>query len=180
MAPIELHSRARLAYELGRLRAAAPLALPALLVAAAALFIGRPPALVASVCAGLAVLSVALVFARSHHRPAVRLGLLAGVAPLVLPFAVRSFGHLCTGGACMELCLPTCLVAGLLAGLLVGFRAADAAAGRLSFGLVAALIAGLAGALGCTLVGSAGVLGMIAGLALGSAPLLLREQLSRG
>jgi hypothetical protein len=178
MAPTDLEARARRVYEVGRARWASGFALLALPLLAVAWLIGRPPVLVASVGAALVAVSAGLAFARTKHEPAILVGLLAGVPPLLLPFIVKSCGHFCAGGSCMAYCLPACFIGGALAGMLVGMRAAEAGS-RWTFGGIAMLVAGLAGVLGCTLAGGAGVLGMIAGLVLGTTPLLLRAEVRR-
>jgi hypothetical protein len=174
MAPTDLELRARRAYELGRLRHASWLLLPVALLAALALLIGRPPPLVAAVSALLACAAIGLAFARTEHHRAALAGLVAALPPLLLPFAVRAFGQVCTGEPCSNWCLPACLGGGALAGVLIGLRAAGLSRGRWSFCAVALLVAALGGSVGCTLAGGAGVVGMLAGLAAGSAPLMLR------
>ena len=88
MEPIELRHRARRAYELGRARLGAKAAGAALLIAAAAVALGRPPELTALLCAALALLA-----AREEH--GAREFLLAGTAVAAV---TASFG--CTlGGA---------------------------------------------------------------------------------
>ena len=176
MAPTDLEARARLAYELGRLRDSAQLALLVLPLAALALFIGRPTPLVAGVSAVLACAAAGLAFARTQHQRAVLAGLCAAVPPLLLPYAVRAFGHLCTAEVCTNWCLPACLGAGAIAGVFIGLRTAGQSRGRWSYCLVALLVAALGGSLGCTLAGTAGIWGMMAGLAAGTMPLVLRAE----
>src|SRR6266852_2237725 len=60
MEPIELQVRARRAYELGRARLGAKAGAAALLIAAAAIALGRPLDLTALLSAALAVLAAAL------------------------------------------------------------------------------------------------------------------------
>ena len=111
-----LHSRARRAYELGRLRTALRVAPFVLLALAAALLCGRPLDVCSALCAVLLPLSVGLVFLGGSAGRAVRPGLLAGFAALALPLLVRTAGHACMGPACMILCLPSCVLGGALAG----------------------------------------------------------------
>jgi hypothetical protein len=98
-----------------------------------------------------------------------RIGLWAGLPPLVLPVAIRTTGHFCSADLC-DLYPAMCLVGGVLGGVLLvqrGSRGLDAP------GLAAAgLVAGLAGFLGCMVAGFGGLIGLVLGLGLGAAPLL--------
>ena len=88
-------------------------------------------------------------------------GLLAGSVPLVLPLLLRAAGHCCIGGACWSLCMVGCIGGGLLAGIAIGLRAAAEREERATFLLVATLVAGLTGVLGCAMAGASGIAGMV-------------------
>ncbi|MDI1450380.1 hypothetical protein [Polyangium sp. 6x1] len=168
----ELAARARRAYEVGRLRSAAPILVYLAPVVALALVGGNAElAWTVGVGAALGVFAVGLLFRGGALGRAVRPGLMAGVIPLVAPLVLRATGHCCMAGACSPLCLPVCTSAGLVAGIMVGLRAASENDGRRSFTLSASVIAALMGALGCMGMGLGAVGGMAVALALGSAPL---------
>jgi hypothetical protein len=117
-------------------------------------------------------LAVALGFRGGIAARAVWPGLAAGFVALALPLFIRVFGHACFGPACMSLCLPACALGGAISGVAVGVRARHESA-PLAFIAPAMLVAGLTGAMGCSLGGTFGILGMIGGLVAGGAPLLL-------
>ena len=99
-------------------------------------------------------------------------GLLAGAVALACPVLMHTLGHVCLGPSCMMLGLPACILGGAAAGVLIASRAArDESGGR--FLLAAGAVAGLMGALGCSLAGAAGVLGMVAGTVAAGAPALV-------
>lgn len=99
-------------------------------------------------------------------------GLVAGTVALACPVLLHTVGHACLGPSCMMLGIPACVVGGAAAGALIASRAAGEESGG-RFLLAAATVAGLMGALGCSLAGAAGVLGMLAGIVLAGAPTLL-------
>ena len=168
---VNLEVRARRAYELGRLRWSLRL-LPLLAAAgAAALACGRPAGLCCAMLAALAPLAVGLAYAGGPGGRAVGPGLLAGSFALALPLAVRTIGHVCASDVCMSLCLPSCVAGGGIAGALLALRAAKEQGGAL-FIASGLAIAGLMGALGCTLAGAGGVIGMAAGALAAGAPVL--------
>lgn len=166
-----LEARARRAYEWGRLRWSlrpAPLILAA---AAAALACGRPLSWTCALAGLLLPLSIALSFAGGAGGRAVMPGLLAGAVALACPVLMHTVGHVCLGPSCMSLGLPACIAGGAAAGVLIASRAAQEEGGH--FLLAAVAVAGLMGALGCSLAGAAGVLGMLAGTVAAGAPTLL-------
>ncbi|MGE5048433.1 MAG: hypothetical protein ACM3PC_07710 [Deltaproteobacteria bacterium] len=168
---LALEARARRAYEWGRVRASLRLAPVVFAGAAAALACGRPLWSTCAVAGVLLPLALGLSIGGGTGGRAVIPGLVAGTVALACPVLMHTVGHACLGPACMTLGIPACIVGGAAAGALIASRAArEESGGRF---LVAALsVAGLMGALGCSLAGAAGVLGMLAGLALTSAPIL--------
>jgi hypothetical protein len=166
-----LAARARRAYEVGRLRWSLRLA-PAVAAAfAAAVACGRPLDLCFALGAAALLLVVGLSFAGGEAGRAAAPGLVAGGFALVLPLAVRTLGHLCIGDACMSLCLPSCVAGGAIGGCFLALRAAREERGGV-FIAAAVAVAGLLGALGCTLAGLSGVAGMIAGVFVAGTPVL--------
>jgi hypothetical protein len=172
MAPNELRSRARRAYELGRVRRALRFSPFVLAAAAIAVACGRPPGLSCGLAGALWPLVVGLAFAGGSAGRAVVPGLLAGSTALAMPLLVGTVGHALLGPSCMVLCLPACVLGGALAGALIGALAAKEDR-EAPFVLSALAVAGLTGALGCTMVGLAGVGGMLAGALAAGAPVLL-------
>jgi hypothetical protein len=167
-----LEVRARRAYELGRLRWSLRVAPFVLIAAGAAMACGRPPG--ASCALGVCILALAtgLGFAGGGAGRAVLPGLVGGSAALAMPLLVGTVGFACIGQACMSFCLPACVLGGAIAGALIGVRARREERGA-SFVLPALLLAGLTGALGCTMAGVAGVVGMVAGALVAGTPVLL-------
>jgi hypothetical protein len=169
-------NRARRAYEMGRLRSAAVRALVVVPIAALMLWMHPGP----QTWALLAVLAAAvlmLLWRGQAYGRAATTGLLAGAVPLVAPALVRS-GHCCVGGLCTTICMVACVGAGVCAGGVVALRAGQEEGGHGHFLVSAALVAGLTGALGCTIMGAAGILGMLAGLLVASVPVAVRDALA--
>jgi len=173
MEPIELRHRARRAYELGRARLGAKAAGAALLIAAAAVALGRPLELTALLCAGLAVLVAALAFRGGASGRAVRAGLLAGTGAMLLPVALMTAGCSMFGPACMRFCLPSCVVAGGAMGAGLALFAAREEHGAREFLLAGAAVAAVTASFGCTLGGAAGVFGMALGTVAAGTPVWL-------
>ncbi len=177
MAPIEqtsIRGRARRAYELGRLRWSLMRSLcvaPFLLAALA------PRQQLATTAASVALLFAVAVALSFYGRAAGRAlfpALAAGLVPLAAPLGMCVLGHACGSARCMSLCLPACCVGGLVAGAIVAARArkeANLDERRLFLGAACVLVA-LTGAIGCTVAGAAGVLGMMGATLLASAPAL--------
>jgi hypothetical protein len=172
MSDLVLETRARRAYELGRLRWSLRIVPFVLAAAGAALAGGRPLAESGALCLTLLPLAVGLGFAGGSMGRAVVPGLKAGSFALALPLLVRTLGHACIGPACIPYCLPASVVGGAIAGALIASRAVGEER-ETPFLLAALVLAGLMGSLGCTLAGFAGVAGMLAGTVLGGAPVLI-------
>jgi hypothetical protein len=168
----DLEQRARRAYELGRIRNALPVL--ALIVPATALSLSCCPLPGASlVCGGLlSALCVGLLWYGRAPGRAVWPGLATGLLPFLTPLALHATGHACAPGDC-ALMPAACVSAGLLAGALLGFVLTRFPENRRPSLFAAAVVAALAGSLGCVLMGASGVAGMSAGLVAGAAPVLL-------
>jgi hypothetical protein len=161
---------ARRAYELGRLKLGlrtAALAIPMLGLSVAA---GGKPATTALAGAALVVLSVYFRWRGQAWGRGVLPGLIAGSLPLVLPPLLRSSGHFCMGGGCWSVCMIGCVLGGALAGMTIGIASAAEKQQRTAFLLSASLVAGLAGVLGCSIVGAAGITGMAIAVIASSLP----------
>jgi hypothetical protein len=164
----DLTARARLGFELGRLRWALARGAAAAGVAAVALAGCPSPAAPAACAAGLGVLVAGCLWRGGAWGRGARLGFFAGLTPCLLPAAARAT-HLCNGSMCLT--LPNvCLAAGVVAGLLLGWLGLRLP-GHLDreFWLAAAAAAVLAGATGCLAAGLAGLGGMALGLLAGAA-----------
>lgn len=174
----ELETRARRAYEIGRIQAAARgVWLLAPMTLLACLRCGQP-ALSLTTGALLFAAVFGLLWRGRAWSAAVTPGLLAGAVPFLLPLLVGYTGHVCVGGVCFALCMPPCLIGGLVAGFVLGLRAARMDEGRGAFLLAGCLVAALEGALGCAPAGIGSLLGMAAGVVVISAPLGLTLRLS--
>ncbi len=104
-------------------------------------------------------------------------GVLAGLIPLSLSLAAN-LGHGCAAGHCSTLCLPACSLGGVVAGFIVSTYAVRQGHG-MAFFAGAALVSVLTGAMGCSCIGSSGVVGLVAGFAAGLLPQLARKIFAR-
>jgi hypothetical protein len=164
-----LRLAARRAYELGRLRGslrmgavAAGLALPGLLYC-------RANALAAICFAGLALVVIAGRIRGEGYEEGVRVGLLAGVLPCLIPAAL----HIVNPAACAALYTNRpwlCAAGGVAAGVILGLISKTAEG--LPFWASAIVALGFASALGCIPAGALGFAGLVLGVIAGSAPVL--------
>jgi hypothetical protein len=163
-----LERRARRRYELGRLRRAVLGALPLLVLGGVALCLTQRPT--STLCFGLGALAAAvgMLWYGQTAQQAVLPGLSAGLLPLVLSLCANQIHH-CGANGCSSLCAPACTLGGTLAGLLVMSVARRRGLG-LGFVLGASGVALLTGAMGCTCIGSAGLVGLGVGYGLGLLP----------
>jgi hypothetical protein len=178
MSDAHLQARGRWMYEVGRARWASHVlafVLPLLLLAEV---IGRPTVLVVALGAPLSVLAFGLAMVHERYARAVLAGVLAGLPALLVPLSMRCVGVVRVAGAAIDPCLPASFVSGVLAGVFVSLRALDEKP-RLFFWLAAVGVTALTGTLGCIVAGSAGVLGLMAGVVVGTAPVVLRTELRR-
>jgi hypothetical protein len=174
MKQTELLGRARRAYERGRARRAARVAGFVLPMIGVSLVCCEKRGV--TLVAGTLLLAAAVGFQwrGGAWARAVGPGLLAGALPLLMPLAA---GVACGTGsaACARYGWPVCVLSGLLAGTIVVRHALrQQNDDRRTFLAAAGALALLAGSLGCVLVGLGGVAAMGAGLALASAPAVLR------
>jgi hypothetical protein len=159
-------SRARRAYEHGRLRWALARAAAAAGAASLALAGNPAPGVPAACAVALGAVLAACLWRGGAWARGARLGYLAGLAPCLLPAIFRA-AHLCDGGHCFTL-RGVCLTAGIAAGLLLGALGPRLQGGFRTWAAAAAA-ALLAGAIGCAAMGFAGLAGMTLGLLAGAA-----------
>ncbi len=170
-----LRARGLRAYETGRVRMAARVAL--ILIPAAAVCLldarGRPA------CACLSVLLLGLaVWLRWRDRrgmEAVTTGLLAGSIPLAAGLVLSRFDVHCGSAGAAFLCTAFAALLGIGAGALIAVREARQR-DRFWSWFTAGTIAALAASLGCLRLGVLGVVGVAAGMAVGmTATILVRR-----
>jgi len=164
-------TRARRAYEAGRLRAATFAALPLLPLVALASSCCAAPAQVIATGGALVAAVIALRWRGEQFGAGVTPGLLAGLVPLSVPVAGRIGLPLCGLAGC-DLSPAICAFGGLAGGVLLGFLAPPPRAGRLTPFVVACLVAGMTGAVGCLIYGLIGPVVMAGGLLVGALPLV--------
>lgn len=158
-----LRAQARQHYELGRLRAGLRFGLWTLPMVGVSLWSNGWSSATCFVGLLLFVGVVALWWRGMAWGQAIRPGLLAGIAPLMIPILLRTQGPCCTGDACWSVCMASCIAGGLVAGIGIGLSA-PVRSGPVQFMVGAIFLASLAGLLGCAVVGAAGVVGMVASL----------------
>ena len=168
----------RVMYELGRLRRSGRMTLVVLPMLGWALFTGRPASLVVPAGVLLLLVAAAATFVHLRQERAVLAGLAAGFPALLLPWAMNSLGLVRIGGTSFDPCVPSCVLAGAIAGAFVALRAARERR-HWSFWLTAAAVANALGVLGCSIAGGAGLLGLAIGVVAGTAPVIVRTELSR-
>lgn len=164
MAMSDVVAKAERAYERARLRRAAAVALPSALLPAASVWLGTSLASALTLGVALAVALFVMVWRGQGLSFAALTGGKAGLVPLVLAHASKSFGHVCTPTGCTTLCVPACALGGVVAGALVEKWARSSRRPWLTRGAGAA-VAVLVGALGCSCVGLGGVVALLVGVA---------------
>ncbi len=168
-----LQRRARVRYEGARLLRCVLGFAPVFVLVAGSVALGRRPSSALFFGGALYLAGVALLWTgRGLHR-GVLPGVVAGTIPLVAAL-VSSLGHGCASGHCSTLCVPACTVGGVAAGALVSWIIARRNLGGLAW-LGAGATAMLTGAMGCSCVGYSGVIGLAAGFAVGTLPLVGRR-----
>ena len=170
---MSLRAKVRRTYELGRLRRAASLAIPTLIVAVFVALLAHEvswPLIIGSL---LYVASVVLLWLGRSPGRSVLPGVVYGLLPLTGGLVAKMHGHVCLGLSCYSTCMLYCVGGGLVAGILVGRIAARSEAPAAVF-MSAAATALLTGAIGSSCVGVHGIIGMALGIAVGSAPMLWR------
>ena len=166
----------RRGYERARWRRAVSGAVPVVVLGALAIFFGQRP----WSAAGFGVAATALAVLSLWYGREVQRAVLPAMADGILPLALAlgaDHWHACGPGGCTSLCVPACTVGGVLAGLAVAGVGLRRRAGAW-YWLAASGLTVLEGAMGCSCVGGAGVLGLVAGFSVGVMPGLLRRRVS--
>lgn len=162
-----LKTRGLRAYEAGRLRAAARIAV--VLVPAAALCLIEPGSRALCVCIASALLALAVALRWWDRRgvESVTTGLIAGSAPLAIGLAVDCAGLRCGLEGSSTLCTVLALLVGAGAGAFIAsrIRGRDHYTRSLA---AASLVAVLASSLGCARLGAVGLVAAVAGIVSGA------------
>ncbi len=160
----ELKHAARAAYERGRWWWAARVAFIVVPLVLLSLFTATQPVFNLVAGSGLLVATTWLRWRGGDWSAAAEIGLGAGAFAYLVPLAIPACGHCCAPGTACGLELGPCIAGGVLAGLIIGTRAG--AARGVAFGVSAAGVAGLLGALTCAPFGAAVMAGMAGALVL--------------
>lgn len=169
-----LRASARRAYEIGRAEGALCRgALAALVAVPAYAMCGQTHPVLAGLCVGgLALVVFAGRIRGSAWEEGSRAGAFAGVAPCLLPAAIRYADPAFCAATVARIPWP-CAVGGLAAGFVLGFRGPRAAGTAVPFWVSAGAALTFAAALGCLPVGALGFAGLLAGIVAGGAPALV-------
>jgi hypothetical protein len=159
-------ARARRAYELGRIRLALAGSWRAAALAAISVGVCHEAGRSAAIGTVLIALTAVLIWYGRFATRAVNAGLLAGLAAFALPVASFQL-NLCPNDAQMLLING---LSGVAVGLLLSVASTRQVEHRDLFLLFSTMVAALCGTLGCLLFGVAGVVGMVAGSFLATAP----------
>jgi hypothetical protein len=151
-------------------------AIPSVLLLAIAVVFGQKTSLIFTLGALSVGLTAFLVWYGREAQRGAFIGLVSGVAPLLLSLCANSMHH-CGGDECSSLCVPACTAGGVIAGAFVGGIGArrNARAGYYSSAISLSL---LVGAMGCACMGYSGVFGLFAGFLVGSSPSTVRRVLA--
>lgn len=163
MAMNDVVAQAQRAYERARLLRAAAVAAPSAALPAVSLWLGTSLASALTLGVALFVALFVMVWRGQGLSFAALSGGKAGLVPLALAHASKSFGHVCTPTGCTTLCVPACALGGVVAGALVERWARQSRRPWLTRA-AGATVAGLVGALGCSCVGAGGILALVVGM----------------
>lgn len=161
-----LEKRARIKYEWSRLRRAIVGFTPVLFVVGVAACITPRPMSAVFFGATMFCAGVAILWYGQELRRAVLPGVAAGAIPLVVALCANQIGHVCTGGACLNLCMPACGAGGIVAGLALALLGHQSTR-RLPYLAAGSVLALLTGAMGCACIGYYGLFGLTAGFGIG-------------
>lgn len=173
-----LAARSRRAYERAMLARGLRGVWPVPLLAPVALVLhAQATATIAAVAALLAAALVALGWRGGPWRRGALPGVLSGLPVFLVPSLVTPRAEHCAqacshGGVASSSCALACLGVALVAGVLLGRHAARDAR-PVEHTLAAAITGGLTASLTCSAAGGFAMLGAIAGLVVGSVPLVL-------
>ena len=163
--------RARRTYEAGRLTSAA--ARTAALVPLPALALGcgcRPNSVFVAGSIFLAAGLFCFWRGGDWRRGAIP-GIVAGLVPLLSSTFIMAGSHACRAGTC-GLMTFACAAGGFAGGVLLAWIAPSPRSSKGLPFVVACAIAGLAGGIGCLAYGAVGLAVMVAGLSVGTLPVL--------
>jgi hypothetical protein len=154
------------AYEAGRLRAAARIAL--VVVPAAAVCLVESRGRGACACMAVMLLSAAVWLRWRNRRgfESVTTGLVAGSIPLIAGLLLDRFDVQCSLAGGSTFCAGLAVLLGGVAGLFIGVREGRRRP-QLWSAVTAAAVAALAAGLGCVRLGVVGLASVVAGMALG-------------
>ena len=172
----QVRANARRAYEGGRMRHALAIAAPLLALVGLTAWLQPRPTFVLVIGALLFVAGAVFLWRGQQLGRGALAGVLAGLVPLSLGVCVRLYQALCHDGMFMPGCVAACAVGGIAAGAWIAHVAARRPA-NLVFVASAVGLALLTGALGCSCAGPVGVTGMLVGLLVPVAPVMVRETL---
>jgi hypothetical protein len=173
----QIERRARWRYEWARLKSALVGFAPVLLIVAVVAMLGHRPSVTAALGFVTFAGGVAMLWYGRDLKRAVLPGVAAGLVPLVLALCASHYHH-CDGETCVSFCVPACSAGGVLAGLVVAAVGHRQRAGAM-FWLSSSGLALLTGAMGCSCVGYAGVVGLAIGFGAGLSSSLIRRRLAR-
>lgn len=175
----ELRQTARRAYELGRIRLGAKVGAAALVIGVAAVGLGRPFGLTATLCGALAVLVGFVAFRGGAGGRAVWPALAAGAGAMFLALAIPTAGCTLFGPQCMRFCFHACIAGGAIVGAALALTARHEEKDAREFLIAGAAIAALTASIGCSLAGAGGVLGMALGTVVAGTPIWLAARPAR-
>ena len=171
----ELTARGLRAYELGRLRKASRVALLLVPIATVCLVEARSREACACLSVLLLLAAIGLRWRDRRGVQSVTTGLLAGSLPLAAGLSIGQLDFRCGLAGGDVFCTTFAVFVGVLAGSFIAFRESQSR-GTLWSGLSAAGITVLAASLGCLRLGSVGVAGVVLGIGLGMAAVVIARR----
>jgi hypothetical protein len=176
MAKFRARQAARSAWEWQQAKLASLGTIPVLVLCFTMIVISGRTLQIMTIGAGLVVAVWLALFLGREFRRGVLPGLAAGIFPLFTATGAEMVWHSCSADGCVSWCVPACIAGGVTGGALLSWSARRRE-WPLSQMLVGGWISILCGALGCSCVGYSGIAGMMAGLAIPTAPVLVHYAL---
>jgi hypothetical protein len=170
IADSNLRLSARRAYEIGRLEGALWRGAVAALFALPGFLVCNETPLAALCLAGFALVVASGRVRGGAWEDGARAGAIAGVAPCLLPAAMRAVDPTLCAKLMTGIPWP-CAVGGLVAGAILALRGRPS--GGLPFWTSALAALGFAAAIGCIPAGAMGFMGLLVGVIAGGAPVLV-------
>lgn len=159
-----LESRARQAYEKGRLRYALGASVPVLALAVLVQWIGPRPEVVLTLVVALFATEALFLWRGQQLGRGAMAGLMGGAIPLAFGLCTQVYAHVCGSMLAGAGCTAVCACGGLVGGLVIAAVARRQPSPAVFAG-AAATTAALLGAIGCACAGLAGVVGLMIGIA---------------